>query len=293
MRAEDADVDELLRMIATAEEALEERHTTDATVLITDMKSFSRMTQEQGTLATAKLDPEAPRPAAADHHERRRPREVDRRRRPARRVRVARRRARRGRRDAAGAQAATTTKQARREAGPGPRRASPSGDVILDRGGCPFIGDALNLAARVMSLADGGQVFAARDVVDAAAELPSPVVSHGEFALKNIARPVNVDEVLWDEGQQPRRPESSRPPRRRRLRRRKRRRPRPGSGRGRRVGHGAGDRESNPQPAVYKTAALPLSYAGDEGYRTRSRPATGQARLSTPGGGASGTRPCA
>lgn len=57
-----------------------------------------------------------------------------------------------------------------------------SGDVILDRGGCPFIGDAINIAARVMGLADGGQVFGAADVVDAAAKLPSPVVSHGEFS---------------------------------------------------------------------------------------------------------------
>jgi class 3 adenylate cyclase len=33
------------------------------------------------------------------------------------------------------------------------------------------------------------------------------VVSHGEFELKNIARPVNVYEVLWDDGQQPKHPD--------------------------------------------------------------------------------------
>ena len=34
-----------------------------------------------------------------------------------------------------------------------------SGEVVLDKGGRPFIGAGLNLAARVMNLADGGQVF--------------------------------------------------------------------------------------------------------------------------------------
>ena len=42
MASEDADVDELLRLIATAEDKLATQHTSTKVVLITDMKSFSR-----------------------------------------------------------------------------------------------------------------------------------------------------------------------------------------------------------------------------------------------------------
>jgi class 3 adenylate cyclase len=205
LRAEDADVDELLRMIANAEEALADRHSTDATVMITDMKSFSRMTQEQGTVATAKMiqrhrDLLLPIVLRAGGH---------------------------GKSaggdglvaaftspdEALGAAVEIQRALKKYNAKKPPeqqievRVGLASGDVIVDRGGCPFIGDALNLAARVMNLADGGQVFAAGDVVDGASDLPSPVVSHGAFTLKNITLPVDVYEVLWDEGQQPRRPE--------------------------------------------------------------------------------------
>ncbi|HEX9092464.1 MAG TPA: adenylate/guanylate cyclase domain-containing protein, partial [Coriobacteriia bacterium] len=81
-----------------------------------------------------------------------------------------------------------------------------SGEVVLDRGGKPFLGDALNRAARVMSLADGGQVFATREDTEAAGPAPFGSVSHGEFRLKNIAAPVEVIEVLWSEDQQARPP---------------------------------------------------------------------------------------
>jgi class 3 adenylate cyclase len=205
LRAEDADVDELLRMLATAEEALADRHNTDATVMITDMKAFSRFTQEQGTVATAKL--------IQKHRDLLLP--------------IVRTEGGHGKStggdglvaafDSADEALSAAVKMQRalkdfNAKKPAEQRIEvriglASGDVIVDRGGCPFIGDALNLAARVMGLADGGQVFAAGDVVDAAAELPSPVVTHGAFAVKNIALPVDVYEVLWDEGQQPKRPE--------------------------------------------------------------------------------------
>jgi len=55
IRAEDADVDELLSMIASAEEELATRHKAEAVVLITDMKSFSAMTEEVGSIESAKL----------------------------------------------------------------------------------------------------------------------------------------------------------------------------------------------------------------------------------------------
>lgn len=205
LKAEDADVDELLRTIANAEEALEDRHSTDATVLITDMKAFSRMTQEQGTLATAKAiqkhrDLLLPIVTKAGGHGKSTGGDG---------LLAAFHSADDALAAAVEMQRALKKYNEKKTADKqiSVRIGLASGDVIIDRGGCPFIGDGLNLAARVMSLADGGQVFAAADVVDAAADLPTPVMSHGEFSLKNISLPVNVYEVLWDEGQQPRRPE--------------------------------------------------------------------------------------
>jgi class 3 adenylate cyclase len=206
VRTEDADVDELLRVIASAEEALEDRHAIDATVLITDMKGFSKLTQEQGTFSTAKL--------IQKHRDLLLP--------------IIRECGGRGKStggdglvaafsapDDALAAAARMQQTLKTYNNGKPaerqvvvRTGVAHGDIIVDRSGAPFIGDALNLAARVMGLADGGQVFATHEVVDQAAKLPSPVVSHGDFDLKNISRPVNIYEVLWDEGQQPRRPEA-------------------------------------------------------------------------------------
>jgi class 3 adenylate cyclase len=77
---------------------------------------------------------------------------------------------------------------------------------VLDRHGRPFIGAALNLAARVMNLADGGQAFATAIVASASPEAGVTVASLGDYELKNIAKPVEVFEVLWAEGQQPRPP---------------------------------------------------------------------------------------
>jgi len=79
------------------------------------------------------------------------------------------------------------------------------GEVVLDKSGRPFIGAALNLAARVMNLADGGQAFATQAVV-AEAGGAFAVHSHGEFQMKNIAAPVEVVEVLWADDQMPQAP---------------------------------------------------------------------------------------
>lgn len=207
--AEDADVDDLLRMISTAEERLASKHTVRRTVLITDMKSFSRMTQELGSTETARLvqrhrDLLIPLIegaggkgkstggdgllAAFDT--------------PA---------------SAIGAtvqmQQALATYNASRP-GEEPvliRAGIASGEVVLDKGGKPFLGDALNLAARVMSLADGGQVFTTIDDAAPAGTLPFGSVSHGEFRLKNISAPVGIVEVLWRADQQARPPHPSPP----------------------------------------------------------------------------------
>jgi class 3 adenylate cyclase len=71
-----------------------------------------------------------------------------------------------------------------------------SGEVVVDTGGRPFLGAALNLAARVMGLADGGRIFLSGDVAHALAG-GFVLHSHGERELKNIGRPVEVVEVLW------------------------------------------------------------------------------------------------
>ena len=54
MSSEDADVDELLRLIATAEDKLASQHTTQKVVIITDMKSFSTMTERMAALRRQK-----------------------------------------------------------------------------------------------------------------------------------------------------------------------------------------------------------------------------------------------
>ncbi len=82
------------------------------------------------------------------------------------------------------------------------------GEVVLDKGGRPFIGAALNTAARVMNLADGGQAFTTEDVARRAGK-GFVVHSHGTFQLKNIAAPVEVIEVLWHDDQTAQEPQRS------------------------------------------------------------------------------------
>jgi len=201
--AEDADVDELLRMISTAEEELASKHTAHRTVLITDMKSFSRLTQELGSTETAKL--------VQRHRDLLLP--------------IIERAGGRGKSTGGdGLLAAFPTPSAAIGAAVGMQQALEaynasrpgeeavliragiaSGEVVLDKGGKPFLGDALNLAARVMSLADGGQVFTTGSDAQTADALPFGSVTHGSFHLKNIAHPVPITEVLW-RADQPARP---------------------------------------------------------------------------------------
>jgi len=198
--AEDADVDELLRLISTAEDKLASQHTLNRVVMITDMKSFSRMTEEDGSVLTAK--------AIQRHRDLLLP--------------VIERNGGHGKstggdglvaafEDPKSAVIAAAeiqrTLDTYNSSHPGERDMTvrvgiAQGEVVLDKGGRPFIGAALNLAARVMNLADGGQSFAAADVIREAAA-PVPTHSHGDFELKNIAQPVEVVEILWGEDQVP------------------------------------------------------------------------------------------
>jgi class 3 adenylate cyclase len=199
----EADVDELLRRISEAEETLASRHSANATVLITDMKSFSAMTETEGSLTSAKI--------VQRHRDLLMP--------------VIERNGGAARAtggdgivaafsDPAAALAAAVEMQRQLVLNnPGAstgeditvRIGCASGEVIVDREGRPFIGEALNLAARVMSLADGGQVLVAGEL-SGSAPAGVPVVSHGAFELKNISQPVTVSEVLWSDGQRPKPP---------------------------------------------------------------------------------------
>jgi class 3 adenylate cyclase len=197
--SDDADVDELLRMISSAEEELASKHTVVQTVLITDMKSFSRLTQELGSTETAKLvqrHRDLLLPVIGRHGGKGKPTGGD------------------GLLAAFAAPAdalaaAVEMQQALdgyNSSRPGEeavlvRAGVASGEVVLDNGGKPFLGDALNLAARVMGLADGGQVFTTGLDAAAAGDLPFGSKDHGGFRLKNIALPVDIVEVFWAVGQ--------------------------------------------------------------------------------------------
>lgn len=205
LAAEDADVDELLTLIATAEEKLASQHTTDRVVMITDMKSFSRMTEEDGSILTAKAiqkHRDLLLPVIEAHHGRGKSTGGD-------GLVAAFESAQDALTAAAQIQRALA---AHNHENPSQREMSvrvglAAGEVVLDRGGRPFIGSALNIAARIMNLADGGQVLMHADV---AQSVPPGLeaMSHGRFELKNIAAPVEVHELLWRDGQQPLDPRS-------------------------------------------------------------------------------------
>jgi len=200
---EDAEVDDLLRLIATAEEKLATQHTTTKVVMITDMKSFSRITEEDGSIVTAKFiqrHRDLLLPIIEAHHGRGKStggdglvaafdRPID------------------ALKAAADMQRALSEHNGAHHVGRdmSVRMGVARGEVVLDKSGRPFIGAALNLAARIMNLADGGQVFADASLLSIETSAVK-THSHGEFELKNIARPVEVIEVLWTHDQQPRTP---------------------------------------------------------------------------------------
>ncbi|MRR12941.1 hypothetical protein EG835_10870, partial [bacterium] len=202
MSTEDADVDELLRLIATAEDELASKHTTQATVMITDMKSFSKMTEEEGSFVSAKTiqrHRDLLLPVIEKHGGHGKSTGGD--------GLVA------AFQSPTNAVTAATEMQAllrERNATHASERAIiirigiAMGEVVLDKGGRPFIGNGLNMAARIMNLGDGGQVFVSRDVADALGEIPGVrTADHGDYTLKNIAEPVRLVEVLWADDQEP------------------------------------------------------------------------------------------
>jgi len=201
MASEDADVDELLRLIATAEDKLASQHTLRRVVLITDMKSFSRMTEEDGSVATAKAiqrHRDLLLPIVSRHRGAGKSTGGD-------GLVAAFERADDALSAAAEMQVALASHNTAHpnEREMWVRAGLADGEVVLDKGGRPFIGAGLNLAARVMNLADGGQILATGEVASAAQAAGINVHYFGQFELKNIAKPVEIAEVLWTEGQKP------------------------------------------------------------------------------------------
>lgn len=204
MATEDADVDELLRLIATAEDQLASKHTSTRVVLITDMKSFSRATEEDGSMATAKAiqrHRDLLVPIITANHGCGKSTGGD-------GVVAAFESAADAIKAAVDGQKALRAHNAahQNEREIWVRMGLASGEVVLDNGGRPFIGTGLNLAARVMNLADGGQVLATADVASAAPAAGVRSASFGPFELKNIAKPIDVSELLWADDQLPRDP---------------------------------------------------------------------------------------
>lgn len=201
VRAEDADVDELLRMISSAEDALVTRHTSSAVVMLTDMKSFSRMTEEVGSMASAKLvqrQRDLLLPIIDKYQGHGKSTGGD--------GLVAAFGRAQDAVDAAIAMQRAVTALCDAGASGGSlaiRIGIAQGEVVLDKGGRPFIGAALNLAARVMDLADGGRIMVTDETVNAAGIGDEIVHRHGSFDLKNIQKPVGVTEILWCDNQQP------------------------------------------------------------------------------------------
>ena len=72
------------------------------------------------------------------------------------------------------------------------------GDVLVD--GDDIYGDGVNIAARIEALAAPGGVFLSRSAADAVrGKLPVRLENRGRRSVKNIAQPVEVLLVVWDE----------------------------------------------------------------------------------------------
>jgi class 3 adenylate cyclase len=203
------DVVELLRTIATAQDVIKEKFTQTATVLLTDMKEFSKLTHEQGSLpgaSTVQRYRDLLLPVIEAHSGRGRPTGGD------------------GIVAAFGSadDAVETAIEMQRtlanynETHPTAdqiliRIGLHTGELVFDKDSNPFIGDALNVASRVMNLADAGQIFVGKETKEASTRGESiDWFDHGTRKLRGIKEEVAIYEILWAAGQQPRPPDPSR-----------------------------------------------------------------------------------
>src|SRR5258705_9932427 len=71
------------------------------------------------------------------------------------------------------------------------------GDIIVD--GDDIYGDGVNIAARLEGLAEPGGIFISRTAADQVRDkVPIRIEDRGDFAVKNIARPIQVFCVIAD-----------------------------------------------------------------------------------------------
>jgi class 3 adenylate cyclase len=202
------DVVELLRTISMAQDAIKEKFTQTATVLLTDMKEFSKMTHEQGSLpsaATVQRARDLLEPVIEARNGHGKPTGGD------------------------GMVAAFTSADDAIQAAMDMQRALDhynrehptanqiliriglhTGEVVFDKDSNPFIGDAMNVASRVMNLADAGQIFAGKETKEASTGAGEPQwFDHGTRKLRGIKEDVGIFEILWGVGQQPQTPRAA------------------------------------------------------------------------------------
>lgn len=198
----ESDVDELLTAIAAAEGELASKHVTSATVLISDMLAFTALTEMEGSLVSAQVvhqQRELLLPIIAGQG---------------------------GRGAAAGGDglvaafadslAAVSAAIAMQQALASYNLSAPAGqkimvrigiahgEVVVDRAGRPFIGEAINRAARIMQLADGGEVCVSSDIAEAADLSGLATEARGTHELRNISEPVEVSAILVGSAPAPR-----------------------------------------------------------------------------------------
>lgn len=195
-----ADVVDLLRAISQAEEQIREQFTQNATILLSDMKEFSKMTAEQGSIPSAKTvqrhrDLLIPviehsggtaKATGGDG------------------ILAAFDNARAAIQAAVDMQSvlARYNMQAAAEAQVMIRVGVNTGEVVFDKEGTPFIGDGVNTCARVMALADGGQILVGKTALEEAMEMGDFKWQYlGTRDLKGVAVGAHIYEILWRDGQ--------------------------------------------------------------------------------------------
>lgn len=193
------DVVDLLRTISWAEEEIRQKYTQDATILLTDMKEFSKMTSEKGSIpsaTTVQMHRDLLMPVIQANG---------------------------GSAQATGGdgimaafadartaiQAAVDMQNtlAHHNATHGGdkqvlvRVGINTGEVVFDNEGTPFIGDGVNAAARVMGLADGGQILLTKSALESALDLGDFRWQYlGTRDLKGVAVGAHIYEILWHQG---------------------------------------------------------------------------------------------
>ncbi|MFH0774484.1 MAG: tetratricopeptide repeat protein [bacterium] len=78
-----------------------------------------------------------------------------------------------------------------------------TGDVFLDPN---MQCQTINITARIMGLADGGQILISEILYEEAKNKGFSFCSHSNYPLKGIPEPIEVYEVLWDKDQKPKPP---------------------------------------------------------------------------------------